>query len=149
MTEVDVEDISNEMQFDSEDSSITEGDVEDISNEMHFDSEDSSMAEVDVEDISNEMQFDSEDSSMTEVDVEDMSNITESARRRMGWSNCVVYKGSHSAQYLYIHGKCRHIQSRQTVFNWYGKHIYRKISQSSMNACRKGDPISPGGWLMR
>merc|ERR1719397_1087674 len=147
MTEVDVEDISYEMQFDSEDSSMTEVDVEDISNEMQFDSEDS-MTEVDVEDISNEMQFDSEEDSMTEVDVEDMSNITESARRRMRWSDCAVYKGSHSAQYLYIHGKCRHIQSRKTVYNWYGKHIYRKISQSSMNACRKGDPIKPGAWLM-
>jgi len=148
MTEVDVEDISNEMQFDSEDSSMTEVDVEDISYEMQFDSEDSSMTEVDVEDISNEMQFDSEDNSMTEVDVEDISNITESARRRMTWSNCAVYKGSHSAQYLYIHGKCRHIRSWNTVFNWYGRNVYQKISQSTMNACRKGDDIKVG-WLMR
>merc|ERR1712228_422017 len=101
------------------------------------------------EDISNEMQFDSEDSSMMEVGVEDMSNITESARRRMRWSNCAVYKGSHHAQYLYIHGKCRHIQSWQTVFNWFGRNVYRTISQSTMNACRKGDSIIPGAYLMR
>jgi len=149
MTEVDVEDISYEMQFDSEDSSMTEVDVEDISNEMQFDSEDSFMTEVDVADISNEMQFDFEDDSMTELDVEDMSNITESARRRMRLSNCAVYKGSRSAQYLYIHGKCRHIQDWDTVYNWFGRNVYQKISQSTMNACRKGDPIKSGGWLMR
>jgi len=149
MTEVDVEDISYEMQFDSEDSSMTEVDMEDISNEMQYDSEDNSMTEVDVEDISNEMEFDSKDNSMTEVDVEDISNITESARRRMRWSNCAVYKGSHPAQFIYIHGKCRHIQSDKTVLNWYGGNVYRTISQSTMNACRKGDSIRPGGWLMR
>jgi len=100
--------------------------------------------------IDNVNQFGIEDTlnNMTEVAVEDMTNTTEIARRRMRWSNCAVYKGSHSAQYIYIHGKCRHIQSIHTINNWYGRHIYKKISQSTMNACRKGDPIKPGSWLM-
>jgi len=148
MTEVDVEDISYEMQFDSEDSSMTEVDMEDISNEMQYDSEDNSMTEVDVEDISNEMEFDSKDNSMTEVDVEDISNITESARRRMTWSNCAVYKGSHPAQFIYIHGKCWGFESWNIVGNLFGRNVYQKVSQSTMNACRKGDNIKVG-WLMR
>jgi len=102
-----------------------------------------------VEDISSEMQFDSEDYNMTEVDVEDMSNTTEISRRRMRWSNCAVYKGSHPAQYLYLHGRCQHIQSINTVHNWYGRNVYRKISQKVMNTCRKGEPIRGSGWLMR
>jgi len=105
--------------------------------------------EYSVEDLSTEMPFDMEDTSMTEMDVEDMSNITESARRRMRWSNCAVYKGSHPAQFIYIHGKCQGFQSWSTVYNWYGRNVYKRISQSSMNACRKGDPIRPGAWLMR
>jgi len=111
----------------------------DINNETEFS----------MEDISTEMPFDMEGTSMTEVDVEDMSNITESARRRMKWSNCAVYKGSKPAQFIYIHGKCQHIQSARTVLNWYGRNVYRTISESSMNACRKGDPVKPGAWLMR
>jgi len=107
------------------------------------------MTEFAVEDISNEMQFDSEDYNMTEVDLEDMSNTTESSRRRMRWSNCAVYKGSRPAQFLYIHGRCRHIESAKTVLSWYGRNVYRKISQRSMNACRKGDPIKGHGKLMR
>jgi len=108
-----------------------------------------------VEDISSEMQFYSEDYNMTEVDVEDMSNATETARRRMRWSgrmrwsNCAVYKGSHPAQYIYLHGKCQHIQSIQTVHNWFGRSVYRKISQSIMDTCKKGDPIRGTGLLMR
>jgi len=108
------------------------------------------VTEFGVEDISNEMQFDLEDiNSMTEVNVEDMSNTTENARRRMRWSNCAVYKGSHPAQFLYIHGRCRHIQSIHTIHNWYGRSIYRKISQSTMNACHKGEDIKGNAWLMR
>jgi len=107
------------------------------------------VTEFTVEDISTEMPFDMEDTSMTEVNVEDMSNITESARRRMRLRNCAVYKGSRPAQFIYIHGKCQHIQSWGTIYNWYGRNVYQTISQSSMNACRKGDPIKPGALLMR
>jgi len=109
------------------------------------------VTEFAVKDIDNVMEFGLEDiNSMTEVAVEDMSNITEIARRRMRWSNCAVYKGSHPAQFIYIHGKCRLIRSMYTIDNWYGRRgNYKKISQWSMNACRKGDPIEPGAWLMR
>jgi len=108
------------------------------------------VTEFPVEDISNEMQFDLDDNSMMEVDLEDMSNTTESARRRMKWSNCAVYKGKkHPAQFLYIHGKCRHIQSFQTILSLYGRNVYKTISQSVMNRCGKGEPIKRGAWLMR
>merc|ERR550534_248362 len=86
---------------------------------------------------------------MTEMHAEDMSNTTEISRRRMKWSNCAVYKGSKPAQYLYLHGRCQHIQSINTVNNWYGRSVYRTISQRDMNTCRKGDPIRGSGWLMR
>jgi len=75
------------------------------------------------------------------------TNMTEVSRRRMRWAQCNVYKGhSHPAQYLYLDGICRHIRSWGTLYNWYGRNVYRTIHQSTMNSCRKGGSINVG-WL--
>jgi len=82
--------------------------------------------------------------------AKDFTNMTEVLRRRMRWSQCAVYKGTHSAaQYLYLGGKCHHIQSWNTVHNWYGRNVYQTIHQSWMNSCRKAESIKPGSWLAR
>lgn len=80
-------------------------------------------------------------------DAGDTTNMTEVSRRRMRLRQCAVYKGSsHPAQYLYLDGICKHIKSWGTLYNWYGKNVYRVINQRTMNSCRKGESIT-GGWL--
>jgi len=74
------------------------------------------------------------------------TNMTEVSRRRMHWKQCTVYKGSHPAQFLYIDGICKHIKSWGTLYNWYGRNVYRTINQRTMDSCRKGESISVG-WL--
>jgi len=81
-------------------------------------------------------------------DVVGTTNMTEVSRRRMRWEQCNVYKGSHPAQFLYLNGICYHIKSWGTLYNWYGRNVYRTIRQSTMNSCRKGGSISVG-WLAR
>jgi len=83
-------------------------------------------------------------------DVEDTINIMEVPRRRISWKQCGVYKGHRSpAQYLFLDGKCQHIQSWNTVYNLYGRNVYRTISQSDMNSCRKTHSIRGRAWLAR
>merc|ERR1712142_883252 len=83
-----------------------------------------------------------------EDDAEDTLNIME-----WGWyrfRQCGVYKGHRSpAQYLYLDGKCMHIQSDKTIYNLYGKNVYRTINQNYMNSCRKTHAIRGGAWLAR
>jgi len=74
------------------------------------------------------------------------TNMTEVSRRRMHWRQCTVYKGSHPAQFLYLDGICKLIKSWGTLYNWYGRNVYRTINQRTMNSCRKGEAIS-AGWL--
>jgi len=119
---------------------------ENDSNEMEF-----AMEEDAVENIGDLMADDAENiNNMTADGVKDLTNMTEVLRRRMRWNQCAVYKGTHSpAQYLYLHGRCFHIQSWNTVHNFYGRNVYQTIHQSWMNRCRKGEPIRPGSWLAR
>jgi len=82
--------------------------------------------------------------------VKDLTNMTEVLRRRTGLKECGVYRGTSShGQYLYLRGRCRHIQSGWTIYNWYGRSVWQWIDQSVMNSCRKGAPITPGAWLAR
>jgi len=82
--------------------------------------------------------------------VKDLTNMTEVLRRRLRWRQCAVYKGTHSPhQYVYLHGRCRHIQSWNTVYHWYGGNVYQTIHQWAMNFCPKGAPIRPGALLAR
>jgi len=94
-------------------------------------------------------------SSFENDDVEDTMNMMEVPRRRW-WKRrirlrqCNVYKGDRSAaQYLYLDGKCMHIQSWNTIYNLYGRNVYRTISQSDMNSCRKTHAIRGTAWLAR
>jgi len=124
-------------------------------NEMEFAM--NAMKEDAVENIGDLTADDVENINDITVDGEkDSTNMTEVLRRRffwpwiMRWKQCAVYKGTASpAQYLYLHGQCRHIQSWGTIRNWYGRNVYRTISQSVMNSCRKGAPIRPGAYLAR
>jgi len=113
--------------------------------EMKFAMEDA------VENSGDLMADDVENMNDTMVDgAKDLTNMTEVLRRRMRWNQCAVYKGTHTAaQYLYLHGKCHHIQSGYTIYNWYGRSIYQTIHQSWMNSCRKAESIRPGAWLAK
>jgi len=119
---------------------------ENDSNEMEF-----AMEEDAVENIGDLMADDAENINNLTVDgVKDLTNMTEVLRRRMSWNQCAVYKGTDThGQYLYLDGKCRHIQSAWTVHNFYGRSVYVTIHQSWMNGCRKGKSIRPGAWLAR
>jgi len=118
---------------------------EDGSREMEF-----AMTEDAVENLGDIMEDDFENINDMTVDAVNLTNMTEVPRRRMRWSQCVVYKGTHTPhQYLYLHGRCRHIQSGYTIHNWYGRSVYRTIWQWTMNSCPKGEPIKPGAWLAK
>jgi len=95
--------------------------------------------------------IDNAKSSFENDDVDDTINMMEVPRRRISWlRQCAVYKGHRSyEQYLFLDGKCRHIQSANTVHSLYGRDVCRTISQRDMNSCRKTDPIRGTAWLAR
>merc|ERR1719233_399667 len=68
-----------------------------------------------VENIADLMNDAENMNNMTVYGVEDLSNKTEVLRRRMTWHECGVYKGSHPAQFMYLHGRCHLIESATTV----------------------------------
>jgi len=118
---------------------------ENDSNEIEF-----AMKGGAVENIADLMDDAENMNNMTVDGVEDLSNKTEVLRRRMTWHECSVYKGSQSPkQFIYLHGQCHHIQSATTVLNWWGRNVYRTISQGTMNLCNKGKPIRWYGWLAK
>jgi len=124
-------------------------DIDDAEFSFENDSNEMEFAMEEDENIGDLMADDAESiNNMTVDGVKDLTNMTEVLQRRMSWNQCTVYKGTHSpAQYLYLHGQCRHIQSWNTVHNFYGRNVYRTIHQSWMNRCRKGESIRPGSWL--
>jgi len=95
--------------------------------------------------------IDNAKSSFENDDVDETINMMEVPRRRISWRQCAVYKGHRSYElYLFLDGKCRHIQSVNTVHSLYGRSVYyRTISQSDMNSCRKTVPIRGTAWLAR
>jgi len=85
-------------------------------------------------------------------DVEDTMNIMDVSRRRIWYrfKQCGVYKGHHShAQYLYLNGRCRHIQSGNSIRYLYGRNVYKTVNEWTMRFCIKGHPIRGTAKLVR